>query len=214
MSKTSISYLFEAANLAINNTERNPEMQQKMASYGISQKRIQAGKTLLQQAIMLHEVKEGHYEESWLLSQQLKTEMNATLAAFKEHVKVARLVFRHDPVVLHTLKINRIAGRRWEWPRQALHFYTRLEAHASVMAPFGISLEVLQQSKAAIEAILEQKEQRVKKKGEAENSTQERNEAIRALRSWLSEFHSIARIAFKDHPQMLEVFGIIVPSAR
>ncbi len=56
------------------------------------------------------------------------------------------------------------------------------------------------------------KDQRLKKKADAENTTQTRNESLKALRKWLTEFHAAARLAFKDNPQMLEAFGIKVKS--
>ncbi len=214
MSKLSITELFELVRLAILCMEQDVDIQKRMASYGFPPKRIQEAKALRQQTMLLHDAKEDRYDEGWALSQQLSTDMEKVLAAFKEHVKVARTAFRTDPVLLHALKIKRIATRRWEWPVQALNFYTKLETRQASMTPFGISQEELQQTKASVEAILDQKAARIRKKGEAQGSTQQRNQAIKTLHAWLTEFHGIARIAFKDNPQTLESFGILVPSAK
>ena len=80
------------------------------------------------------------------------------------------------------------------------------------MKQFGIAPEELQQTKAGIEALLLQKERRRKKKAEAESATQKRNDTLEALNAWLVEFRAVARLAFKDDPQMLEAFGMKVPS--
>ncbi|MDF9798589.1 hypothetical protein OKW21_003852 [Catalinimonas alkaloidigena] len=51
---------------------------------------------------------------------------------------------------------------------------------------------------------------RMRKKGEAEENTEGRNQALRQLKSLIKEFHAAARLALKDHPQKLEAFGIRV----
>ncbi|MEK6479067.1 hypothetical protein WJR50_16085 [Catalinimonas sp. 4WD22] len=48
----------------------------------------------------------------------------------------------------------------------------------------------------------------------AENSTQEKNQVIKDLRAWYGEFRKLARIAFKDNPQVLESFGMVVSTQR
>jgi len=55
-------------------------------------------------------------------------------------------------------------------------------------------------------------EDRLTKKGMAENSTEAKKKAVKVLKIWVQEFRSVARIAFKDTPQILEIFGIKVSS--
>ncbi len=205
--------ILEAARLVIYNTQKDPDIQKRMSTYGFPPKRLQDGKALLEKAILLQDIKTIHYDERWAISQQVEADMEIMKATFKDHVLVARTAFRHDAVVLHSLKIERLSTRKWESVRQALYFYTKLEEHAAVMEPFGINLELIRQTKISVASLLDMKEERARKKGVAEDTTQEKKKAFKELREWVVEFRTLARYAFKDSPQMLESFGILVPSA-
>ena len=56
------------------------------------------------------------------------------------------------------------------------------------------------------------RDDRMLKKGEAEDSTESKNQAAKLLKKWVREFHTAARLALKNNPQKLEAFGIEVPS--
>ena len=204
--------VLEGAQLAINNTEKSEERQKRMGAYGFTAKRIEEGKVLLANALLLQDVQVSHYEDRWVIAHQLNADRQAAHAMFKEHVGVTRTAFRNEPVILHSLKIQRIAKGKWEWPQQALYFYTKLEEHIAQMEPFGINQEVIVQASTSIQALIAMKEDRFHKKGLAEDSTQEKRKAFKALKEWVLEFRSVARIAFKSNPQMLGSYGISVSS--
>jgi hypothetical protein len=79
---------------------------------------------------------------------------------------------------------------------------------------FGATQAAFDQSRAAIEALVTLRNRRMQKKGEAEDSTEQKTEAIKELKVWYSEFRKLARMAFKKNPQVLETFGMVVPSAK
>ena len=56
------------------------------------------------------------------------------------------------------------------------------------------------------------KADRAHRKGVAEDSTQEKRRAFEALRTWIIDFRRTARLAFRENPQLLGVFGIKVRS--
>ena len=101
------------------------------------------------------------------------------------------------------------------WYEQARHFYTALladtEAQAQ-LARYRVTLEGLQAAQAQVESTFALKTAQEKEKGEAQESTQQRDAAIEALEEWLSDFKVVAKIALEDTPQLLEVMKLgVIP---
>lgn len=185
-----------------------------MAAYGFTPKRIQQGQSLLNHTLLLDSAKDQHYDDARRMSLQIEKDIHATCEVFKDHIAIAKAVFRKEPHVVQDLKIKKISGGRWACIRQAIVFYNKAPMYMERLQQYGIIQESFQQNKAAAEALLALKAQRLKKKGDAENSTQVKDKAVRELRAWYGEFRKLARIAFQDTPQTLETFGIVVPSSK
>ncbi len=213
MQNMSINALFEIMRSIFFNLQEDEALQQLMAQWGFPPERVQEGHTLLLNAQQLHAQKDERYH-NWLnLSRQVQADRDAALQVFAEHVQVARLAFREQPPLLKQLKISRIQKKKvWEWIPQAHRFYTLALANSSLMKKRGVKPEELEQAKAGIEALLALKDRSLRKKGDAESATQERNRILEALRVWHVEFRAAARLALKDTPQMLEAFGMQTPS--
>lgn len=213
MKLQSIAEILETADQIIDNIQKDPEVQKKIAGMGFTQKRVQDGIALRQQAQTLQDAKDNHYNEQWAISRQLNQEADAAIILFKEHAKIARIAFRNDAIFLHALKIERFTSGQWHLIRQAQHFYTQLTLSATAMDAYGITQPMLEQARASIEAVLATKRERTRKKGLAQDSTQEKRKAFAALKAWITDFRKTARFAFRDNPQLLESFGIVVASA-
>ncbi|WP_066627871.1 hypothetical protein [Labilibacter marinus] len=50
----------------------------------------------------------------------------------------------------------------------------------------------------------------VRERGESQVSTQSKNSALIDLKEWLNDFEDVAKIAFYDNPQTLELLGFFV----
>ena len=213
MNLTKVNDLLEAAQLAINNTQNDPAVKQRLEAYGLSPALSQRGKTLLRTLEQKQGSQTKIQDERWALSQQINASLLATRDQFKEHARLALVAFRQDSALIHALKIERIATRRWECVRQAAYFYQVFQERKLTLESLGISPKEIQQTQATVAELLRLKEARVRKKGISERGTEERQRAQADLRKWLMEFRAIARAAFYNQPQMLEVFGIRVATA-
>lgn len=206
----SLDRLREVSSLSVNNTLKDPEAQQKMTQYGFSPRRMKEGKTLLQQLEQQCRTQEQHYEAHWELAHRMDNELRSTRAVFVAHVEVARFAFRNEPAILRKLAIRRLATNRWAWVKQAQSFYTKVTEHTAAMETHGVKSEELAQAQASLQAIAALREDLTRRKGDAEDATQRKQQADKELRAWLSEFRTVARMAFKETPQKLEAFGIRV----
>jgi hypothetical protein len=204
--------ILEAAAQILDTILKDEKTQKKLMGLGLPEQQVQKGINLRDHALSMQDAQETCQDEKWEISQQVNEDSEQAIKLFKMHVKIARIAFRNDPVLLRQLKIKRFASGKWDIVDQADHFYTTLYYRSHDMASFGITKEVLGQTKAAIEAVKSSKWERTRKKGMAQVSTKQKQKAFKELKMWVVEFRTIARFAFRNNPQLLETFGIVVPS--
>jgi hypothetical protein len=202
--------LEEAASLAIDNTENNAARQQQLAAFGFGPARFNTGKALLKTFTDKQAEQARCQNEQWSLSKQLNASLLAVNDQFREHALVVQAAFRRDAELLHSLKIDRFATRRWEGVRQAIHFYRQLKEQKVSLANYGVSDKDLQQAYANATQLQQLKQMRADKKSHAEQCTQDKMQVQKELRQWVSDSRTTARMAFREQPQTLEAFGIQV----
>jgi hypothetical protein len=202
------------AQTAIYNAMELPGVQEKLNKYGLTLKRMQEGNSLVNNAILLHNAKHDLYGEKQEVASQLNTQENETRQKFRKHVDTVRLAFRKDAATLAKFRIDRISAKKDTWQLQASYFYSKAILHAEVLANYQLPQEALAQNQASVEALTAIRNRRLQKKGEAEEATQKRNEVTKPLHEWMKEFRTIARIALKDSPQLMEALGIVVKTQK
>lgn len=210
MNFNKLNELIEATQLAIHNTQNNAAVQQQMEAYGMSAAELQSGKNLLRTLEQKHAQQTQLQDERWALSQQIDASLQAVGSTFKVHARLAQAAFRHDPSLIRSLRAERLDTRRWECVRQAAHFYQEFHKRKLSLTGIGVSAKEMQQAQQAVRELQRMKEARADKKGLAEQGTVERQQAQDQLRQWLVHFRAIARIAFRQQPQLLERFGMKV----
>ncbi len=209
----SVAQLYKSVSLVIYHLI-DEELQKRMSAYGFTPKRVKEGKDLFEIATLMDDTQDQHYNQARRISYQIEQDNETAQEVFRDHVAIAKSAFRKEPLVIQELKITRVSSKTWIWTMQAMVFYAKASMYMERLQQFGATQEAFDQNRAAVEALLELDMQRIKKKGEAENSTQEKDQAIKDLRAWYGEFRKLARMAFRDKPQMLEIFGIAVPSSN
>lgn len=212
MNTDAIDKLIEAVKLVVRFLSSDKELQKKMSAYGFTPQSLRTGTGLLNAVALSSDSREQTHQQKRHLSQQIKLDQQTARATFRGHVAIARTAFLAEPLVLTDLKVAKLVTGNWAWTKQALDFYQAAPARMARLQQFGAAPESFQQNQAAVQALLDMRAQRLHHKGSAEQVTQERNEKIKELRAWYGEFRRLARIAFKDTPQRLETFGMVVPS--
>jgi hypothetical protein len=212
MNTSSIKGLIEAVGLVILHLSQNKDLQRVMSAVGFTPQRVQVGKKLLDEVQRTGSDRKQSTDEARRLSHQINTEGKATLQTFRDHVAIARAAFRQDLLALQELKVATLASNKWDGVQQAREFYEQAPKHMTQLQKFGAIPEDFQQNEAAVQALLALKAQRLDRKGKTESNTQQRNQKIKELRDWYGDFRRLARVAFKNNLQLLETFGIVVPS--
>ncbi|MGB3850244.1 MAG: hypothetical protein WA958_09770 [Tunicatimonas sp.] len=212
METSTTDQLIDAAVLAIRPLLSNKNLQKRMSAYGFTPQRLQQGTALLNAVQLIGDTREENNREARHLTNQIAHDRLVAQTMFRTHAAIARTAFRETPLVLQDLNISKLVNGAWAWTKQALEFYKLAPTQMEQLQRFGAIPEEFQQNQAAVEALIDLRNERVQQKGKTQNLTQERNQKIRALREWYGEFRQLARLAFKEKPQLLETFGIVVPS--
>lgn len=210
----SIDDLIDHAQTVIENAKNHPDAKTRMAEFGYHKQRMEEGKTLLESMLSLQMQQEDCYSQEKGLKQQLTRDLEAVKALYKEHLGIARFVFRNDASMQAKLELY---GPRKRSQASATHqirkFYIRVEEVMPQMKKYGAKAEEFAQAKAMIDAISAIRAKRKRCQGNAQSATQQRNKVKKELQGWLANFKKVARVALKDEQQLLEVFGIVVRSA-
>lgn len=215
MKKRTISAEIAMAQIAIENSLNHARIQKQLAVYSYDRKKMLEGKGLLQEVQMLQLVKQDKYGKQYETSDALQAQIQEVKKLYGQHIRIARVAFENQRGILEQLQLK---GRRKSdvlGLQEQIHtFYSKIETFSKEISKYNISPEELAQAKAMVEAIGAARQQQLQSKGDAQDATQKRNEKRRALKTWISQFKKVARIALTDEPQLLEVLGIMVPSVK
>ncbi len=210
----SIPKLFDEVQMYLSNTGQQPDVQKRLSLNGLNQKMFLEGHALLDNAKGLYVQQNEKYGEKKETARQIQYHEQLARHTFEEHVAIVKFVFRKEPVTLAKFNVERIEKKIEVWSLQASMFYSVANSYADVLAQQGLTQEELAQATAMVEAVSNVRHQRLVRKGQAEEATRLRDDAIKALRAWAVNFRAIARLALKNSPQLMETLGIIVKSKK
>ena len=212
----SINERLTAAQVALDNVQADPVLQDALAAFGYDAERVREGQDLLAEARAAHGIVTVEYGDQFDATDAMKAAYETANTTYMRHLKVARVALQNGRGAAQKLQLN---GRRKstlpDWVKQARSFYENALANGEVQAAlgrFGITSEQLESGQAQIEAVAAANAVQEREKGEAQNATEKRDAAVDALDAWMSDFRTIARIALEDQPQQLEKLGVYAPS--
>jgi len=209
--KYSFHERLERHRVMLYNAKNTSTITKRMASFGYNGNKMLKGITLLDDVLQAQSTKDIQYGAQKSATDALNTEWNTFKKTYNEHVALARIAFKEDNGAYSTLNLDESRQATiGAWLTQAASFYQQLSAYATDIARFDISPEDIQAAQAKIQALKNLRDTQMQRKGEAQDATEQRNETMKALDEWMTEFRQIARIAMKDNPQLLETLGMVV----
>ncbi len=209
--KTSIADRLNAAQVAINNTLTDAEIQAAVAAYGYSAEKINAGKEVYDRAVAAVNAQiaaAGAQRDATATMESAKQQAHA---AYQSLAKVARAVFIQDKGRLTRL------GLTGAMPKSTAGFLTAAYAlFQNAIAPeiqilltnYGYDSAKLQSEQALITAYDAANRIQEQAKGAAQQATRDQEAALKALDQWYSQYIKIARVALRDKKELLEKLGI------
>lgn len=215
--KKTIASRLTAAQVAINNTLADAEIQAAVAGYGYSLEKINFGRTVYERAVAAVNAQiaaTGAYRDACANTDLQK---KAAQAAYQSLAKVSRAIFVKDKAKLAVL------GLTGAMPKSIAAFLTAAKALfdnanqpelQALLADFGYNSAKLQSERsniAAYEAAYRAQEQA---KGAAQQATREQEAALKELDIWYRQYVKIARVALQGKKELLEKLGIRMLSSK
>jgi hypothetical protein len=200
------------AQVAIANVLASPDLQDALAMYGYTAERIAEGETLCGAAKERYQHKITAYGGLRSAFDALGAAERQAQEIYTRHIKIARVALEDDRGALQALHL---AGRRKlsraGWLVQARHFYAAALADQAIvrkLAEFSITPRMLEEGARQVETVADRHAAQRQQRGVAQDATRARNAALAELDNWMSDFKTIARVALKDRPQLLEQIGV------
>jgi hypothetical protein len=195
---------------------REPEVQQRVAAYGLDTDHVAEGLGLLEQAEAAYAANKQEYRDKSMASDTYRNAFAAFQARYVRHVKLLRVAFSDRPAAFQDLGLG---GERRRQQKQLLadaaEMYTILASDPELLevaAEVNVTAEDVQASLDALAEVRDLLRARRKETYTAEASTASRDDVVADLRGWMSDFWSIAEVALEPDPQLKEMLGRTAPS--
>lgn len=202
--------------LRVINSINDAEIQAAVSALGYTPERLETGKVLLTQSTALYESISKEYGDLEAAFARRNQQREKLELVFKNHLAVAKIVFKNDHAAITALKLTGSAPSTFSgWVSRVSTFYNNLLASrswVSGMASFNISEEALNATLQEVIKLDADANRIMLEKGDAQNAVKQRDALFEDLYEWVNDYESIARLALAAKPQLLEKLGIVVPS--
>ena len=213
-SKLTISDFLHQCNLRIMGAMNDETIQTRVSGMGYNTDRLNAGKILLDEVVVLHQkiVKENaELAHAYDLRNKEREEADSL---YIKYFTLAKIAFAHDSAAFVALHLNaRTTPSLNGWLSQTKNFYTLLlqnQKWTDSLQAFNVSRQDLE---AGLKEVLDVEAAAsviLKEKGEAQDAVDKRDAKLDELNRWINDFESVARLALAASPQQLEKLGIVV----
>ncbi len=202
--------------VVFDNLQTQETIKTEMAEFGYDETEIAKGKALYDtaNALYFHNIREDQETTSSHAIFSKKFEL--LLKVYKVDRKKAKIIFRNEEEKLKVLKIKGLIPRRHAELLTVIEvFYTTLQQNEELKSPLKrlkITDEHISSQLSQLTDTNASYSDYIREKGESQDATKQKEEAIKALEKWMSEFYSIAKIALEDNLQLLESIAKFIRS--
>jgi len=207
--------ILNTCRIRIDNSLDSPEIMEAVAKFNYDKAALQYGKSLLEKATALYHQKIREDNEQVTAGDEYDEIFAQAHGHYVDLVEVARIEFKNDPDTYRRLGLFGKRTRVFaDWLPQVRHFYQEAQDPQILKAlgRWNIDKKRLEEGLALVDKTVAAHDTHIREQGEAQQITPERDAAIDVLYDWTDDYQTIAAIALKDKPQLLEKIGILVKS--
>jgi len=212
----SLDAFMESRRQLIFNAASDSEIVALLEPYTYTTEKIEQGKNIYNTADSAVEKQKLDYARQFEAKSIFDTAFDEAEETYIELITLVRLALAGDTVKLKVLGLD---GKRPQnfggWLRRVNRFYNNSIDNQELLplvAEYGVTNEKLIAGRESAKKAETANDEHDKTKGTAQQSTVDRNEAIKVLDEWTHAFKKVCRLALKNRPQLLERLGIVVLS--
>ena len=213
MNDSRIDAYLSKARVAIENGKNVPEIAGKLTLFGYAPEQMEVGQQLLADAEAKQNAQKKEYGEQYDATEKQNTLYGEANKEYMKFMKLARIRFADNVDIQQAMRLNGSRKRNLAgFIRDASLFYSNALANENVingLSKYNITREDLEKGQQLLKDLEQAEAVQKKETGDAQISTQKRNEAMDKLENWFSEFIEVARIAVDDEPEMMEMLGVL-----
>src|SRR5690606_17993483 len=208
--------ILELYRVSLTNAGSQPAIAQILAEYGYGPEKLKQGWALLADVEAASDIRETERNESSAAYHAFQTLWDQLMGIYAAHRRKAKVAFSKDPVLAERIKVHGAISRTYmRWLATVKPFYRISLADPKIqegLARVRVSMEELNAANAMIPELEAARTFYIKEKGESQNATKIKDEAMGRIDDWMKEFYAIAKIALEESPQLMESLGRLVRS--
>ncbi|MEM9676351.1 MAG: hypothetical protein AAF992_27410 [Bacteroidota bacterium] len=209
ISSLSVKELLHRVNLADNAFRSIPELQKVLKTFSWDEAKMQTGQDLGAKVLDWIKQQQNTREQAQEAQKVFQDAKRSLNAFYKAHIRVARFVYADDRIELKKLMLIGPRSNRYSsWLEQVRVFYALVDQ--KTLAKYGLMKEEISQVQQILDKLLDLEVLRNQARWQAQQTTDNKNEAVVEMRNWYRRFIQIARLACVDNPQLLESIGLTV----
>ena len=207
-----------SAQQSIHNARNHPALSDLLGPLSYNTEKLTVGKVITQEVQSLYNTQQKEYGDSYNATKEYQEQWVLLLEEYRDFRIIAKIVFKNNPGALKELGLHELVKRRkGELQTQisaTLHNALSNDEFLNALAPYSYTTMRISGILELLLAIPDLKKSRVAEQSEAQSATRARDSRIDDLDEWMFDFLTIARVAVKNDPELMELLGDIVPFAQ
>ncbi len=208
--------IIEQYRIALENVQNQPEIAAAMAELGYDPDTLAKGNALWKTAENIYHLNKTEDDETAEAYAEFARQKAELVNVYRLHRKKAKVIFRKEPLILEKIGIKgRIPQAYIKWLEAIKKFYAVVSTDKEIqkkLTRLKITADEITQTKDKIAHLETARAEYLREKGESQDATKAKDQALANLEDWMSEFYAVAKIALEDHPQLMESLSKVVKS--
>ncbi len=198
------------------NINKNEILKTELAEYGYDEVELAKGKALYDAAAQKIDANKTETTEEKLAYDKFSQKFEELKKNYATDRKKTKIIYKEDERILSALGVKGVASLRInQILDNADTLYKQLKTNEDLRKPLErlkINEGYLDTQIALLEEVKTLYQAYIKEKGESQQATKDKDQALANLEKWIREFYAIAKIALEDKPQLLESVSKFVKS--